>query len=673
MSKLIKICILLLFLTTITQLSKFYVAEAQIQTLSSDIEELKLNFSFIQTTIEDKSFFENKNIEWRKYESPKFDSKLSLPEYKIVLKSEFKVENFSNDSAYYLFNGPIEYYCKVYLNGNFIFQRGFNYDGFNNRLHRAGYNIIPPDLLKTNDSVNILIVELYNKNKSIKTFGGFTVTNLKNAAKKTFYQNFLNVGITQTTFIIGHILFIFFLMVFFRKNSNKDYRYLYFAIIALTFGYAYTNNVFSYDAVNLFVIEKISRIAIPLMMLANLQFLISFTGIWKENKKFRVLISIPFTIFIIIFLISTDNQKLEDWYKVYSLYVSFPALIIYLILPIISTFKKFSWSNVTVVLGYSLVFLSALYDVIFFLQGIRPYIQLTPLSYFCILILLFLILAREHGAALNELIISKNKLRGANKQMEQEIIERTKELSVSNMRLSVMVKELNDKNRIKDNFFSIIAHDIKNPLNQIIGLADIIKIEHKEFDEEKLEEYLGLIQEASVNLYQLLENLLEWAKSQSGKKEFNPKTLNALYLLQDVIDLLELQAEEKRIKLNIISDGNPMVFADENMLKSILRNLIGNAIKYSNQNGEINIYIKYYESFTEFTVEDFGIGISEDKQSKIFRIGEKKSTDGTKGEKGTGLGLILCKEFVTKHYGEISVISTPGTGSTFIIRLPHDI
>jgi signal transduction histidine kinase len=253
------------------------------------------------------------------------------------------------------------------------------------------------------------------------------------------------------------------------------------------------------------------------------------------------------------------------------------------------------------------------------------------------------------------------------------LTEQKQEIESMNSQLTVQKDELESANKTKNKFFSIIAHDLKSPFNAILGFSDLLLNNHKDYDENKREELIKFIHTSSKSAYILMENLFDWARSQSGNIEFSPERLNLNELVQKVITNASYSASQKEIKLKNLLNEEILVNADKNMLSTILRNLISNAVKFTERGGEISVY---YEKSKEskhhkVVVKDNGIGMSVEKAKSLFQLDKNQSSEGTDKEKGTGLGLILCKEFIEKHQGKIKVESIEGKGSEFIISLPE--
>jgi PAS domain S-box-containing protein len=236
-------------------------------------------------------------------------------------------------------------------------------------------------------------------------------------------------------------------------------------------------------------------------------------------------------------------------------------------------------------------------------------------------------------------------------------------------------RELEEANIAKDKFFSIIAHDLKGPFNSILGFSDILFTEYDEYTDDERKHFIRNICSAAHNSFRLLENLLEWSRAQTNRMEFKQEVLEISSIINDILLLLKDQAESKDIHMFSAVEYNTRVFADENMVKTILRNLLSNAIKYSKRKGNIRIMERSFsdpesgKDMVEILVRDEGIGISQEVLVQLFRIDRIIKTSGTENETGTGLGLLLCKELVERNQGRITAESKSGEGSIFSFTL----
>lgn len=235
---------------------------------------------------------------------------------------------------------------------------------------------------------------------------------------------------------------------------------------------------------------------------------------------------------------------------------------------------------------------------------------------------------------------------------------------------NLLQKQLQVANASKDKFFSIIGHDLKNPFNAIIGLLEIIKEDFDELSGEEVKQLVLDIHSSATKAYKLLENLLHWSRSQLGVLQVVKEEFNVLDMTQKVIAILQQQAANKNISLDFIIDEDLSAYADVSMIDTVMRNLISNAIKYTGENGNISVTAIKSESNIVFSVIDTGVGIDEEIKEKLFSITENISTPGTDDEDGTGLGLILCNEFVRKNGGRIKVSDNPAGGTIFSFSIP---
>jgi signal transduction histidine kinase/ligand-binding sensor domain-containing protein len=266
----------------------------------------------------------------------------------------------------------------------------------------------------------------------------------------------------------------------------------------------------------------------------------------------------------------------------------------------------------------------------------------------------------------NEMLLDKTKkLNDTNKLLgkRQEFIRNQAE------KLIQTNDTLKTLNATKDKFFSIIAHDLKNPFNSILGFCEIVLLKYDSMEEEKKKKLIEVVYESAQNVYELLENLLQWSRSQTGNIQFKPELFVINEVIKVNISLTNNLIKEKNLSIEYNPEKDIEVYADKNMINTILRNLITNAVKFTEEGG-IVIEVSEKRSKVEVLVKDSGVGIEKDKLDTLFEIGMSKSTQGTRGETGTGLGLILCKEFIQKNGGELFVTSEEGKGSTFGFSLP---
>lgn len=245
---------------------------------------------------------------------------------------------------------------------------------------------------------------------------------------------------------------------------------------------------------------------------------------------------------------------------------------------------------------------------------------------------------------------------------QQEIIER------QNAELAEKTEVLNAMVATKDKLFSIIAHDLRSPFSSILGFSELLHREQESLSREEVAEYAGIIHHSTEQALHLLENLLRWARMQQGMLQFVPQPVSLPALTREVMASVSLSARQKEISLEVDVPDNLSLSADSEMLRTILRNLLGNAVKFTPTGGKVLFSATQDPKGVHMSVRDTGMGIERDRLSAIW--GSGASTAGTLNEPGSGLGLVLVKEFVEKHGGTIRVQSTPGAGTTFHLFLP---
>ncbi|HLP45956.1 MAG TPA: hybrid sensor histidine kinase/response regulator [Candidatus Kapabacteria bacterium] len=247
-----------------------------------------------------------------------------------------------------------------------------------------------------------------------------------------------------------------------------------------------------------------------------------------------------------------------------------------------------------------------------------------------------------------------------------ELMSRVKthlELKFSRERLKELVAA-------RDTFFSIIAHDLRNLLQYLILSADTLYNSYDSLEEERKKDYIQRFYHCSYKISGLLENLLAWSQSQRGMIEYYPEKIDIGALVAENIELLKEDARKKGIAIDSGIEPGIIVFADRNMIRTVIRNLLGNGVKFTDTGGEVRVSASKTGVNVEINVTDTGVGMNDEEIAALFRIDRRQAKIGTAKEKGSGLGLILCKDFIEKNKGTIEVTSAPGKGSSFRIKLP---
>lgn len=244
------------------------------------------------------------------------------------------------------------------------------------------------------------------------------------------------------------------------------------------------------------------------------------------------------------------------------------------------------------------------------------------------------------------------------------------ELAAKNKQIEKSENELRIINVAKNKFLSIIAHDLKNPLHTIMGYSDLLSKDYGLFTDEERRKFAGDINQSTNNLFRLLQNLLDWSKAKTGNLKAQPMEFELKRIIDNSLGVLRSMAENKQLNIQTNYDAELKLYADPQMIETVIRNLLNNAIKFTPENGHIEISAIKLDNYVKINIKDSGVGLSDEDLQNLFKIDSKVKRKGTNQEDGSGLGLILCQEFVEMNSGYISVISSPGKGSTFIITLP---
>jgi len=293
-------------------------------------------------------------------------------------------------------------------------------------------------------------------------------------------------------------------------------------------------------------------------------------------------------------------------------------------------------------------------------------------------------LSLHRRAIEQDLKSSENRYRRLSEELEQKVMERTSDLKHLNYQLSQELIErhmaeealkksetsLRELNATKDKFFSIIAHDLKNPFTCLLGSTELLSERLDRMSTESIRELVQILNDSAKSGYAILQNLLDWSRSQTGMIRFNPERINLKEILDDNIFDLQLSLEKKEITVYSGLQEDLFIYADKNMLNTVLRNLLSNAVKFTHKSGTVSINATFNGNEVTISVKDTGIGIPEQKIRELFRIDTKYTRPGTDMEQGTGLGLKICKEFVELQGGTIRVESKANEGSEFIFSIP---
>lgn len=253
---------------------------------------------------------------------------------------------------------------------------------------------------------------------------------------------------------------------------------------------------------------------------------------------------------------------------------------------------------------------------------------------------------------------------------QEDTLREAERLKESNEQLTISEEKFKQSNAMKDRFFSLISHDLRSPLGAIKLQLEMISSMADQLTKEEIVSMIQTLEEAANRTFSLLENLLHWSRVQQGREEFNPESIELSSLVEDSISLHSINSLKKEITVIKRIHEDLIVYCDGNMISTVVRNLLSNAIKFTPSGGQIVIIASAEGDFATVSVADTGVGMDEESLAKLFRIDVSFSMPGTENEKGTGLGLILCKEYIERNGGKISVSSTIGLGTAFRFTVP---
>lgn len=502
------------------------------------------------------------------------------------------------------------------------------------------------------------------------------------ASLEQFFESHSTENTLQGIYF-GLIVFLFIYNLFLFA-SIKDTSYLYFALFIGTSGFlfslysGFTNEVMWYLwPKNQYFISLFAALSVTFLILFSNRFLYS-----RARRQFLqywflalMLINIPLVVLDLFGFHSLAIKLI--------LYNSIVALIFQMYLAVKSWNDGFkparyylmAWSFHVLGMIVSLILVAFSLNA-----GINIYEILQITSTISIFLMSFALSKkinlyiesrdRARDLALRTALENEQLISNQNQMLEQRVVQRTIDLEQTIDTLSKQRKDLQDANRFKDKIFSIISHDLKSPITSLAGLLQIMRL--KTLNEEERSRAISSLEIALKGTKNLLDNILAWASKHPGTVEENQE-IELHGLVNELFEIFHYQALSKNISLINLMEKNFHIISNQNMLQLVLRNLISNALKFTPKNGAIEVGMRQDFPNLEIFVKDSGIGMTKEMIAKLFRSDEHNSTRGTENEKGTGLGLKLCKEFLDKYDGSIHVESEPRQGSTFTITLKKAI
>lgn len=549
---------------------------------------------------------------------------------------------------------PLSNAGNVYINGERITQIG-TFSTYVNDA-KPEYKSLLAGFYVENDTLE-LAIEISNYNYRV---GGLMYTPILGSLD--FVRNVRLKQIILFSLLIGALVVIFIYFIGFYFTRRSYHVALAFAFLCL-FG---AIRVASTGELILKILFDIPYEWVVKLELSSLYLTIAFGLLFIDklmqqvaNKKL-INIIVGFHVALAVFTLVGTIPVISFIVPYYLLLVV--VLIVYALYIIFSSFNKKIQGYYINAFAFLVLFALGFNDILVSQDLIESTVYLMPAGIFVFVILQSFAVTKVYAHAFDKVDLLTNALRETNRNQEHIIAQRTEELNKQ-------TEELRSSNVIKDKIFSIVAHDLRAPIKSLQTVLDFATEDDITLDELKL--YLAGIRKNVSSLNLTLENVLNWSKLQMEGANINPELFDARISVQTILAFYEMMAKEKGIKLENTIHDRVLVYADKNHFEIVLRNLVNNALKFSNSGTAITISCKPANNeMLAFTVSDQGVGIPADKLNNIFNADFNYSTFGTKNEKGTGLGLQLCKEYVELNKGSINITSTQGVGTAITFTIP---
>jgi len=481
--------------------------------------------------------------------------------------------------------------------------------------------------------------------------------NSKNIIEESHNNEFLFISSLSIFLTIG---FYHFVLYFIRR---KDKINLVFSFICLLFA---IQAVCEGEKTIFYLIPSLSEQIYCKLWASTLLIFPLLVSFYRHlfpneiNKHFMRIFAGIFGLFFVIVWLTSYSFFVTIFS--YFLYVG-TIVMAYIFWSILVAIKNKRPYSVYIFISMLIPFIAAVNDILFGLDLIVT-AYYGPLGFLVLILTHSAVVSIRFARSYEKVEKLSGELNELNQSLEKKVEERTKELSAA-------YSELKETNATKNKIFSIIAHDLKNIFQAVLGYSEILEFEVQQGDMGGIAQSTKVVKETSKKAYLFFENLLEWSSSQTGLIKFKPENINVNGAIKECADILFTQSSAKGISIIITAPEDLMVYADKRMLATIIRNLISNAIKFSYRGGNVYISAVELNGRIEIAVRDEGVGIKKEKLADLFKVDRLQSSKGTDSEDGTGLGLLLIKEFIKNNNGELFISSELGRGSEFKFTLPN--
>lgn len=597
----------------------------------------------------------------------KYDGK----QLKFLMRAQFTVDSTYTEPIYVCMP-PTRYVCRGYINGCLFIFRGDDIVAHNSNLFHSSQYMLPSTMVKKGEK-NELILELVTFNGNRSLMPTVQLADKQSASNFVMLRQMFNIYIPFALFVIGIFNCIFFTIVYFVSHRQyKKLRFALFALMSLFYSLTYIDYAFTSSYIDSGLLLKITSVAMWMSLQLSTVFIFEYYNIIDRFKRLHsALLWVAFVSSVIyaLWAVFADVYAVANTFNLWTSKIALPLTLTNVAICLYYTAKGLNFRNLALLSANIIVTLGIAFDK--YGDTHNPDIVTTATGMLFMIFTLQSLFIVDFERLLNQVAHDTIKLQQQNEVMERKIDERTREITANNTKLNDVIQELRNANAMKDRFFSIMAHDIKNPLGAIMGFSDLLVKHHDDYDYEDRMDFCRSINTGAYGLYKMLENLLEWSRLQVGTTKCTPTWFEASKIEAALLPVVSGAAASKGVALKFEHREGALVYGDQNMVVTICRNLITNAIKFSYPGGEIILTIDDgSREATLLTISDQGVGMTKEQISKLFRIDKVESTPGTNQEPGSGIGLILCNEFIQRQHGTIVVESEPGKGSHFIVSLP---
>lgn len=593
---------------------------------------------------------------------------------KFLLRSRFIVDSATAREPLFVYFAQTRYACRGYLNGCLFLQRGSDGETHNTNLFASTSHMLPAKLVRTGQE-NELVIEIVTFNGNRTMMPEMHIGTAEQASHYVLVRNLMNVYVPFALFIVGILNAVFFLIVF--VTTRKRYHNLHFAMFALMslcFALTYIDCSFTSNFAPLGALLKTTSVAMLISLQLSTMLIIEYYRLFEKWRKLHVTFIaavLGISMGYIVWACLADAYEVANTFNNCTSQIALPLLAINIVCMMWQCLQRPCRQNFTLLLANIAVAACIAKDK--YDDSSIADLMFTPAGMLLMTFILQCHFMVDFKRILSRLRASLQELKTLNEHMEHIIEERTRTLNASNKKLNETAETLRTINTMKNRFFFIMAHDIKNPLGAIIGFSDMLIKNANDFTVEDKAEFIRQINKGAYGLYKMLENLLEWSRLQAGTIKYEPSWFVAGLIGEALDPIVSGTAAGKGVKLQLSKDSKKRIFADFNMTVTICRNLITNAIKFSFPGSEVILDINDSKpDHTEITISDSGVGMTQEQIDNLFKMDMVQSTLGTNHETGSGVGLILCHEFVMAQHGSIKVESEPGKGSRFTVSLPKE-